>query len=806
MTGGVAMESIWRDLRYGVRGLAGRPSLTTAVVLLLALGLGASTAMFSVVDGVLLEPLDYEHSDRLVALFRHNRDRGERRNPTSAADFLDWRRESESLDLMTAAHPWAPSMTGRETPDRLDGLKASRTLFSLLGVKPAVGRVFVPGDDRVVVLGDSLWQRRFGGDKRIVGETLTLDGESYEVIGVMPPGFVFPPFWATEAELWAPLVFSEEQSADRRAQFLRVFARLKEGFDVEQARVELDTIAGRLETAHPDTNRNASVRVEPLHEPVVESVRPKIVVLFGAVGILLFVACANVAELLLVNASSRHREIAICIALGASRLRLVRAFLLESVLLSALGCAAGMFVAKGVILAIQALAAESLPRVANVALDARAFAFAAGLALVTGVLFGAAPALASARITSASPRFTDPGRGRRALVVSQVSLAFMLLVGAGLLVRSFHALDALDPGFSRKDLITMDISFAGSSHEAPARQTRLFDEIQVEVESLPGVESAALVNHLPIGGDIWRTPFVPEGRELADDEPRASYRTVSHGFFRSLGARLESGRSFDERDTADSAPVVMVNRTLAARYFTGIDPIGRRIKLGGQGGPDSESPWLTIVGVVRDLRQWTLTADVQPEIFFPYSQNPVAWWTTTTLVARSSLEASSVAESVRTRVWQIDGSLPVTNVRTLEAILANDLRQPRLHAWLLGLFAVNAFLLAAIGIYGVVSHATNQRKREIGIRAALGAGPARIVSLVVGEGMTLVAEGTLLGGLGGLLSSRLLASFLFGVTATDPATFAAALVLLASVGALACYVPARRASRRPPVEALQGVR
>jgi predicted permease len=596
--------SFVQDLRIGVRRLLHAPTFTVASVLTLGLGIGAVVIMVTLVEAVLLRPLPYADSGRLVALFLHEKLHDARRAPTSPVNFEAWRTESETLSLMTAAHPWSPSLTGRDRPDELRGLKASPTLFGLLGARPLLGRVFQEGDDRVVVLGHDLWRRRFGEDPSIVGSTLVLDGEAHVVTGVMPEGFRFPPFWTTEAEMWAPLSFTPEEAA-RHSRFLRVFARLEPGVSLEEARREMEGIGARLEARFPEENGETAITVEPLLEPVAAEARPALLLLLAAVLLLALIACANVLNLKLVQAAGRAKDAALAVALGAGRVHRLRQQLTESLLLSILGGLVGASIALWGVPAIVELAPPDLPRLAEIGVDSRLLLYAVlvsiGVALILSIASMPRASGVSA-LREAGPRATD-SRGRRlrdVLVVSQVATSALLLVAAGLTIRSFHALQTLDPGFRRDELLTSSLLLAGTSHTAPERQSILFRRIREAVGAIPGVRGAALINHLPIGGDIWSFNFTLDGAE-AGELPRASLRTVTPGYFETMGISFLGGRDFTDGDDERGERVVVVNRTLAERHASIESILGRRL---GIGEPE-EQDFRTVVGVVSDSRQWT---------------------------------------------------------------------------------------------------------------------------------------------------------------------------------------------------------
>jgi predicted permease len=810
------MDTLLQDLRFGLRTLVRSPGFTAGAVLTLALGIGANSAIFSLVHGVLLQPLEYREADRLVALFTTEEGGRQAQNPSSPANFLDWRRQSESLEAMTAAHPWSPTLTGRGNAEQISGLKATVDLFTLLGTPAALGTTFQaaqgePEEAAVVVLGHEIWQRRFGGDAELIGQPLILDGVSHTVIGVMPPGFRFPPFWATEAEFWVPLAFTPDQAANRQSNFLRVFARVRSGATVASARAEMEGVAAQLAGLHPEVNAGLGVHLVPLQEPVVAPVRTSFGLLLAAAGLVLLLACANIASLLLARGLSRRREILVRAALGAGRLRIARQLLTESLLLALAGGALGAVLGVWGLELILHLGGAVIPRAEEIAFDGVTLAFTLAIALLTGLLFGLLPALRSTggALDAARSRGGGSAPGLRrvqgALVVAQVTLAMVLLVGAGLVGRSLARLQQMDPGFRTENLLTLSLAFAGTPHAEEDRQGALFEAVLDAVRPLPGVREAGLINHLPIGGDIWSLLFHIEGVPVVEgEEPRASFRVVTPGALEALGISLQEGRAVEARDRQGAPPVVWVNEALARRHFPGGGAVGARLRLsGGDDEAEGEDAWITIAGVVSNTRQWRLTETIRPEILFPYGQNPVAWWGQTTLVLHTVGDPEALVGSVREAVWAVDGNLPMTQVRTASQLLAPAAVEPRLHAWVFGLFATLSLVLAAVGLYGTLSYQVRQRRREFGIRLAVGAGTPTLLRNVALQGLRLAAAGIVLGLAAALLLRRAVATLLFELSPTDPATLATVAAVLLGVVLVASWLPARQATRVDPMEVLR---
>ena len=803
------LDQLAQDLRYGARGMLRTPAFTAVAVIALALGIGASTAIFSVVNAVLLRPLAYKDSDRLVTILHQGSD------PVAAANYIDWRDQSRSFETMSAAQYWSPNLTGSDPPEHLYGLQLAQSLMPMLGVEPLLGRLFVAGEDQKgaeheVVLSYRLWQRRFAGDRNVLGKAVTLNGEAYTVVGVMPREFKFAPFWATRAELWVPLAFGEGIH-NRGGNSLRVFARLKPGVTLKQARAEMATITARLERQYPGTNRD--VVVTPLRENVVGKIETPLLVLLGAVGFVLLIACANVAHMLLARAAARQREIAVRVALGARRGRMIRQFLAESLLLAAMGAAGGFLLALGGTRALVVLSPANIPRVETVTVDARIILFMLGVTVLTSVAFGLAPAMQASAV-NLTGALKEGGRGgsdgirrnrlRSFLVASEFALALMLLIGAGLMIRSFLALEAIDPGFNPHNVLSMVVSVAGSKEAESNRRGIFYQQLLDRVRTLRGVESVGGINHLPLAGDIWGWSFTIEGRPKPrpGEFPLAVYRIATPGYFQTMRLPLVRGRDIAATDNASAQGVAIINERAAASYWPGEDPIGKRITFDGP-------TWLTVIGVAKNAKQSDWAAPPYPEVYQSALQNRdflgdagshIAY---ITLVVRTAGDPGALANAVKNTVWSLDRNLPISEVLTMDAVVADANAQPRFEMLLLAVFAAVALALAAVGIYGVMSYSVSRRTHEIGIRLSLGAGRADVLRLVVRQGMALALGGSIAGMVGALLLSRLMTDMLYGVRPTDPFIFAGVAMVLGLVALVATYVPARRATRIDPMVALR---
>jgi predicted permease len=791
-----------RELTPTIRSLARRPAYAAAVALTLALGLAAAVGLYSVARSVLLEPLPYAESPRLVALF--GAEEGSPRGPMSPADFADLTASATTLRDFAAAHPWSAALTGFEVPERLPGLRATAGLFDLLGVEAAVGRTFLaeedtPGRDRVVVLSWDLWQRRFGGDRAWVGRRLILNGEPHEVVGVMPRGFGFPPFWAADAELWVPLALDAASAAERNARYLRAFARLAPGAELEAARRETAAVAARLAAENPAPGEPLGLRVEPLLEPVVGDARPVLLVLVAGGLLLYLIAATNVAGLFVARRVDREPEMALRTALGAGRGQLLRPWLFEALVLGAAGAVLGTLGAAWGLRALVALAPADLPRRGEIGLDGGALAAAVMLALLPCL---AAALLAGGGRRRAAPRVDDArtvggarARLRSALVVGQVALASSLLLGAGLAAAALAQLAGTDPGLRRTGLLTASLSLAASPHGEPERQGAFFRELVDEVESLPGVEAAAVVNHLPVAGDTWGTAVLVGG----EAEPRrVVQRVASDSYFSVVGTPLVAGRTFAAEDRADGAPVVVVNRRLARLLPGGEEAaVGQLLR-----SPDGGRP-LRIVGVVGDSVQAAVGEAPEPEIVHPYAQNPNPWFRQTSLVVEVSGEPQAVGGALLRRVAELAPDAPLYDLRTMRQVLADDVAGPRWTTLLLALFAAAALGLSVVGLYGVLAFLVGRRRRELGLRLVLGASRRRLLAREVRRGVALAAGGVAIGLAGGGAAADFLATRLPGFTAERPAVFATLAAVVLITAAAAAALPAARALAADPARVLR---
>ena len=809
------MEGLLKDIRYGVRSLLKHPGFTAIVVITLALGIGASSAIFSVVNTVLLRPLPYRQADRLVAIQELTADG--KRVQVTPANFLDWRAQNTVFEQLAAILTRPANLALADTAERVDFAMTSANFFSVFGVEPQQGRLFIPADEQaghapVVVISHGLWQRRFGGDASLVGKPITLDGASYTVVGIAPAGFQYP----DKTDVWVPPfrlapVMNERMDPTqvRGYGMLAAVALLKPGVGLPQAASEMETITARLRQQYPDTNNRRFNRVVSLHTHLVGETGPMLLLLFGAVGFVLLIACANVANLLLASAAARQKELAIRTALGASRLRLIRQLLTESVILALIGGALGFLLALWGVAFMTRLLPQDFPRLGEIRLDWRVLGFTLVASVVTGILFGFAPSLQLSK-TDVQDSLKEMGRGvsssrrqnrlRNLLIVGEVALSVVLLVGAGLLFRSFLQLQAVNTGFTPQQVLTGRLTPAGANYRTDADYISFYDKTIQRISATPGVAAVGAINTLPL--DKGPTAgFRIEGRPplTTDKWPGGNYRTVSTDYFRAMNIPIVQGRAFTDRDTETAPLVAIVNQALAQRDFPNDNPIGKRINLGNT-NQQGQPVWFEIVGVAADVRSLELREPATPEFYLSALQDSFG---SMFVVIRSTVEPTAVAGAIRQAAAEVDKSAAVSDIKTMDHIVSAAVTQPRFNLFLLGLFSCIALLLSAAGIYGVTAYSVAQRTHEFGIRMALGAQVGDVLRMIIRQGMLLISVGVAVGLAASFALTRLLRTLLFGVSATDPLTFVAITVLLTLVALVACYVPARRATKVDPLTALR---
>ena len=806
------METLWNDLRYGLRMMFKNRGFTVVAIVTLALGIGANTAIFSVVNAVLLRPLPYKDSNRLVWFWENQPDF--RHGNLSPADFLDYQAESRAFEQIASYRQMDFTLTGERQPEQIPGLIVSANYFSLLGIEPEVGRAFQPEDGRagaprVAVVSHGFWQRRFAGDPNLIGKSLTLSGQTVTIVGVAPRGLK-----TDRAELWLNprnvvpdmlLNIARDPATTRGAHYLHAIGRLNPGVTLSQAQEEMNAVSARLQEQYPATNAGHTVELVSLLDKTVGKLRPALLVLLGAVALVLLIACANVANLMLARATARHKEIALRSALGASRWRVIRQLLTESLALAAVGGACGWLLAVWGVDLLVAISPESIPRLHEIGIDRQVLGFTAVISLATGIIFGLAPALMASR-TDLNEALKEGGRSatagasrgrmRGVLVVSEVALALVVLVGAGLLVKSFVRLRAVDPGFQPANLLTMRLFLTDAKYATSEPRLSFLRELTARLETLPGVQGVGISDDLPIEGTDSSMDLFVENREPAPGERMMTgVHVVNPRYFEAMGIPLLNGRVFTERDTLETPTMLVVNETMSRRLWPGEEALGKRVKLG-----DPNGQWAQIVGVVRDVKHNGLSAEAAMDAYASHLQVPWPWMT---IALRSNLDPTSLEAAVRREVQAIDPDKAVASVKTMDKLIEESVGERRLSLVLFGLFAVVALLLAAVGIYGVMSYGVTQRTHEIGIRMALGAQPRSVARLVVGRGMMLTMTGIALGVGAAYGLTRLMASLLFEVSATDPVTFLVIALVLASVALLACYIPARRAAKVDPMVALR---
>jgi putative ABC transport system permease protein len=819
------MQRLWQDLRYGARMLLKNPGITFVVILALALGIGANTAIFSVVNAVLLRPLPYEESDRLV--FLNERSPVIEEMSISYPNFTDWRNQNHVFEKIAVYNRQSYNLTGAGEAERIITGQVSADLFPALRANAALGRVFTneedkPGGTPVVVLSYGLWQRRFGGQESILNQPLTLNGKSYTVIGVMPQSYRFP----SRVEMWVPVgQLSGESVWQQRGNHPGLYgvARLKPGVTLAAAQADLENIAVNLEKQYPDTNAGNRVKIQPLLEVFVSDVRRALWVLFAAVGFVLLIACANIANLLLARATARQKEMAIRTAMGAGRWRIARQLLTESVLLALIGGTLGLLFARWGIELILYISPDAIPRAREIGLDWKVLAFTVGVSFVTGLLFGLIPAL-QAGVVDVHETLKETGRGttgrhwlRSSLVVVEVATTLVLLIGAGLMIRSFYRLQKVNPGFSYEHLTSFSVSLPQKKYQTEAQRGDFYRRLLENLRGLPGVEATAAASGLPLGNNGWQTSFMVDGQPAPprDQMPLMEACLVTPDYFQAMSIPLKRGRYFTDRDdrsflagkdlskynederTMAGMNAIIIDEEFARRHWPNEEAVGKRIKI----GHDERSPILTVVGVVGRVKMDGLSQDSKRvQGYFPFAQVNQGGMT---VIVKASSDPNQMISAVRQQVKAIDPDQPIYNVRTMDEIRAESVAPERLNLTLLSIFAGIALVLAIVGIYGVMSYSVTQRTREIGIRMAIGAQPRDVFKMVMGQGMMLALMGVAFGLVGAFGLTRLMATMLFGVEPTDPATFASIAVLLTAVALLACYVPGRRATKVDPVVSLR---
>jgi putative ABC transport system permease protein len=808
------MKTFLQDLKYGARVLWKSPGFTFIAVIALALGIGANTAIFSAVNTLIMRPLPYRNAERLVMVWEYNRTRNQHQNVINPGNYLDWRDQSKVFEEIAAFYDARVNLTGKEEPVELPVQAATTNLFATLGVEPIKGRSFteedVTSDANPVILSYNLWQTRFGSDPKIVGQSITLNGKEATVIGVLPAGFQWfvkkGSLTGKPAELWFPVGFTESESL-RKGRYMSAVARLKPGVTREQAQAEMNIIGSRLEQQYAKFNTGWGVELVPLREQFVGEIRPALWILLGAVGFVLLIACANVANLLLARAAARHREIAIRTALGANRLRVIRQLLTESLLLSALGGVVGLMLAWWGIGVLTAFSPPDMVSLEKISINPTVLAFTMAVSFLTGIIFGIAPALEATRLntsemlkeggksTAGSPRVR---RLRAAFVIAEIALSLVLLIGAGLMVKSLLRLQSVNPGFEADNLLTMRVILPGSKYKEDAQRIAFFQQAVERIKALPGVKSAGAVSFLPFTGLGAATGFKIEGRPDAGPGQKlvTDVRVADENYFRAMSIPVISGRTFNADEETEKRHVVVINETLARKYFAGEDPVGKRLTI-----DMTDSPVPTeVIGVVGDVKHMSLDTETKAMVYWPH---PELAYSGMTIVIRTTNDPLQLAAPAQAAIQAIDPNQPVSDIRTMNQLLAESVARARFNTLLLGLFSAVALVLAAVGIFGVISYSVTQRTHEIGIRMALGASASDVLSMIVRQGMMLAIIGVGLGLLAAFALTRLMQSLLFEVSASDPLTFAFVSLLLASVAFLACYIPARRATRVDPMTALR---
>ncbi|MGA9770147.1 MAG: ABC transporter permease [Blastocatellia bacterium] len=803
------MDTLFQDVRYGARMLLKSPAFTLVAVAALALGIGANTAIFSVINAVLLRPLPYEEVDRILTVWENDTKTGEKEDGASPANFLDWRDQNQVFAQLATAEPFGHTLTGSNEPERFRSWLVSEGFFDILKVAPLYGRTFLPeehqaGNERVVIMGEALWRQRFGADPGLVGQSLMLNGQPHTVVGIMPRSVEIP----SGRMMWSPLVFRDSYKQYRSSAYFKVIGRLKAGVTSQQAQQEMTAIQSRLAEQYPQDNKEKGVVVVPLTEQIRAQSRPALLLLLGAAGFVLLIACANVANLLLARGAERQKEFAIRAALGAVRARLIRQLITESVFLSLMGGLSGALLARWGVDLVMAFSPGNLPRGAEIGFDGRVLFFAIGMSALTALVFGLAPAIQFSK-PDLQHTLKEGGRAaadssarhrlRNALVVSEIALSLVLLVGAGLLIRSFTRLLQVDPGFAADNAVSLEVHVWGPARTGQQRAA-FFEQTIDRISALPGVQAAGAVSALPFHDNsivitgtftIEDQPQPPPGTE-----PSAYLTAATSDYFTAMSIPLRRGRFFTRFDRAGAPPVVLIGETLARRYWPNEDPVGKKIKLGFFG----ETATREIIGIVGDARHKGLDSDPRAEIFLPHLQEPYG---SMTYIVRTTGDPSLLLQAVKGEIWAVNKNLPFSSVATIEELVSRSLGERRFNLLLLGSFAAIALALASLGIYGLISFSTSRRTHEIGVRMALGAQTSDILRMILKEGMMLTVAGVGLGLAASMALTRLLSSFLFGVSSTDPLVYTGVSLLLAAVALLACYIPARRAMKIDPGVALR---
>jgi len=803
------MATLLHDLKYALRMLAKNPGFTAVAVLTLALGIGANTSIFSVVNAILLRSLPYKDAQRLVVIWETEPSAPRGLFPATTPDFDDWRKQNKVFEGLAAATTDGATPTGVSEPLQLDGWRVSPEIFPLLGIQPLLGRTFSvneTGHDRVVILSYGLWQRAFGSDRSVVGRKITMDGEVHDVIGVMPSAFKFPRVWGHGAEFWRPIDFDQPAwKKNRDSHWFWVLGRMRPDVTIERARADMETISGRLAQQYPKTNTDVIAKVVGLKDQLTKNVKPALLVLFATVGFLLLIACVNIANLLLAKAVGRQREIVIRLAVGSSRWRLIRQLLTESVLLFLVGGVAGLlFGGWALEVLVRAAPWGYVPSTAEVHVDARVFLFTLGVAFLAGAFAGLVPAIQASKPDlqdalkeSTRSVATPHQRSRRLLTAGEIALALMMLIGAGLAIKSLVRLLGVQAGFDPQNVLTVRIALPVSQYPKPAQVTAFYQQLLERVRALPGVLSASLVWNLPLEGGSNGTVII-EGQPAPKNmwsSPLVAWDTVMPSYFHTLSIPLLGGRDFSSQDSEDKPPVAIINETMAHLFWPNQDTVGKRFS------QDKDKPkWITVVGVVGDVREYGLDRATTPEAYFPQSQRSSTYMA---IVVRTATQPLSQLSAVTGAVHDLDSQLPVYAPRELSQIVSNSSEQQRFVAMLLGLFAGLALALASVGIYGVISYSVVQQTHELGIRIALGAGRRDVLGMVLGEGLRLALYGVGAGLVGALVLTRLMSSLLYGVRPTDPFTFAVVPLVLVGVALVASYIPALRATKVDPMVALR---